>query len=68
MVFGQELYTPIQWVDGAEHVHQNGRTVEILASRNVEAILNQARSLAGTSVEQFPVTLKEIFLEHVRSN
>ena len=47
---------------------QEGRVVSILASRNIEAILEQARSLPGMSVEKFPVTLKEIFLEHVRSN
>jgi len=68
VVLGAELRTPVQWGDGAEHVRQDGRTVDILASRNVEAIINQARSLPGASVERFPVTLKEIFLEHVRSN
>jgi ABC-2 type transport system ATP-binding protein len=68
IVFAEEVRTPIQWPDGAERVRQNGRTVEILASRNVEAILGQARSLPVTSVERFPVTLKEIFMEHVRSN
>ena len=36
--------------------------------RNVDAIVAQARSVPGTSVERHPVTLKEIFLEHVRSN
>jgi ABC-2 type transport system ATP-binding protein len=44
IVFGEELRTPIQWGEGAEHVRQDGRTVEILASHDVEAILNQARS------------------------
>jgi ABC-2 type transport system ATP-binding protein len=68
VVFAEELRTPIHWIDGAEHVRVQGRTIEILASRNVDAILNQARSLPGTSVERFPVTLKEIFLEHTRSN
>jgi ABC-2 type transport system ATP-binding protein len=68
VVFDQELRTPIHWIDGAEHVRQQGRTVEILASHNVDAILNQARSFPGTSVERFPVTLKEIFLENTRSN
>ena len=58
----------VTWVDGAEHVRQDGRTVSILASRNVEAIVQQARSLPGASVERYPVNLKEIFLEHVRSN
>ena len=68
IVLAEEIRTPIRWVDGAEHVHQEGRTVEIVASRNVDAILNQARSLPGASVECFPVTLKEIFLEHARRN
>jgi ABC-2 type transport system ATP-binding protein len=68
IVLGDELQEPIHWVEGAEHVHQEGRTVEVLARRNVDAILNQARSLPGASVECFPVTLKEIFLEHARRN
>ena len=68
IVLGEELRAPIHWADGADHVHQEVRTVEILASRNVDAILNQARSLPGASVECFPVTLKEIFLEHARRN
>jgi ABC-2 type transport system ATP-binding protein len=68
VVFGEVLPASIQWGEGAEHVRQEGRTVEILASRNFDSILNQARSLPGVSVERFPVTLKEIFMEHVRSN
>ena len=68
VVFGEELQAPVQWGEGAEHVRQDGRTVDILANRNVEAIINQARAMPGASVERFPVTLKEIFLEHVRSN
>src|SRR5580704_11785428 len=47
IVFDEELRAPVQWVEGAEKVRQSGRTVEILASRNVDAILNQARSLPG---------------------
>ena len=68
IVLGQESPGPIRWVDGAERVRQEGRTVEILARRNVDAILNQARSLPGASVECFPVSLKEIFMEHARRN
>jgi ABC-2 type transport system ATP-binding protein len=67
VVFEREP-TPISWLAGADHVRQEGRTVSILVSRNVEAIVEQARSLPGASVERFPVSLKEIFLEHVRSN
>ena len=68
IVFERDLQTPIQWVDGAERIHQNGRSISILASRNIEALVEQARSIPDTSIEQFPVTLKEIFLEHVRAN
>ena len=68
IVLAEESRVPIHWVDGAEHVRQEGRTVEIFAGRNVDAILNQARSLPGASVERFPVTLKEIFLEHAGRN
>ena len=59
---------PIAWLPGADHVRQEGRTISILASHNVDAIVEQARSFPGASVERFPVSLKEIFLEHVRSN
>jgi ABC-2 type transport system ATP-binding protein len=68
VVLDRELSAPVRWVEGAEHVKQEGRTVSILATRNVEALLAQAQSLPGATVERFPVSLKEIFLEHVRSN
>ena len=68
IVFANSVELPTRWVDGVEHVRQEGRVLSILASHNVDAIIEQARSLPGTSVESFPVTLKEIFLEHVRSN
>jgi ABC-2 type transport system ATP-binding protein len=59
---------PKQWVDGVESVRSEGRMVSILASRNADAIADQARAIPGALVERFPVTLKEIFLEHVRNN
>lgn len=68
IVCGDRLPNAIRWADGAERVTQEGRTIEILASRNVEGIVSQAQSLPGASVERFPVTLKDIFLETVRSN
>ena len=58
----------LQWKDGVESVYQEGRVVLLLASRNVDGIVEQARTIPGAVVERFPVTLKEIFLEHVRSN
>lgn len=66
IVFETEPRTPIQWADGVEHLRQDGRSISILASHNVEELVQQARSIPSTVVEQFPVTLKEIFLEHVR--
>ena len=68
VVFGDRAQTPARWVEGVESVREEGRMVSILASHNVEAIVEQARSIPGAAVERFPVTLKEIFLEHVRSN
>jgi ABC-2 type transport system ATP-binding protein len=68
IVFENEPRGPLSWPIGVEHVRQEGRTVSILASGNVQEIREQAQAIPGTMVEQFPVTLKEIFLEHVRSN
>ncbi|MGA8598706.1 MAG: ABC transporter ATP-binding protein [Bryobacteraceae bacterium] len=68
IVFENALAKPVRWAEGAEHVRQEGRSVSILASRNVEELVEQARTIPGASVEQFPVSLKEIFLEHVRTN
>jgi ABC-2 type transport system ATP-binding protein len=68
VVFADSVRTPERWVEGVENVRQSGRVVSILASHNVDAIVEQAQSLPGATVERFPVTLKEIFLEHVRSN
>ncbi len=68
VVFADSVQVPALWVDGVEYVRQEGRVLSILASHNVDAIIEQARSLPGTAVERYPVTLKEIFMEHVRSN
>jgi ABC-2 type transport system ATP-binding protein len=64
----REWKEPVKWVAGVEHVQQNGRTVSILAAGNIDALLAQAYSLGAESVERFPVSLKEIFLEHARTN
>ena len=58
----------LRWEDGVESVYQEGRVVSLLASQNVDGIVEQAQSIPGAVVERYPVTLKEIFLEHVRSN
>ena len=68
MVFPDPMKLPKQWVDGVEFVRQEGRMVSIIASRNADGIVDQVQAIPGTMVERFPVTLKEIFLEHVRSH
>jgi len=68
VVLPDSVQEPERWADGVEHVQQEGRVLSILASRNSDAIVEQARSLPGATIERFPVTLKEIFLEKVRSN
>jgi ABC-2 type transport system ATP-binding protein len=66
IVFAEELGASMKWGEGAARVHQDGRTVEILASRNIDGILSQVRAQPGALVERFPVTLKELFLELTR--
>jgi ABC-2 type transport system ATP-binding protein len=65
VVFETSPPEAILWMEGADRIYQKGRTLSILASRNAEAIMEQARSLPGTVVERRAVTLQEIYLEHV---
>ncbi len=57
----------IQWVEGAKQIRREGRMVSILAFENLDAILAQGRSFPGALVESIPLTLKEIFLGHIRN-
>jgi ABC-2 type transport system ATP-binding protein len=66
VVFPDAAARPVRWADGVESVRQEGRVVSLLASRNAGEIVEQARAIPGTTVEAFPVTLKEIFLDQVR--
>ncbi len=52
-------------LDGVVSVRRDGRMLSILVSRNADSVVAQLRQLSGTAVERFPVTLKEVFLEHV---
>jgi len=67
IVLADSAQLPARWPDGVESVRQEGRVVSLLASRNLDAIAAAAHSIPGATVECFPVTLKEIFLEHVRN-
>jgi len=67
ILLDDDVREPIQWLAGALSVRREGRTVSILAADNVSALVEQARSLASSRVELFPVTLKEIFLDYARA-
>jgi len=51
---------------GIDHLRQRGRTASLLTHGNVDALVDRARELGPTAVEVRPVTLKELFLDHVR--
>jgi ABC-2 type transport system ATP-binding protein len=49
-----------------DHLRQRGRTASLLTHGNVDALVDRARELGSAAVEVRPVTLKELFLDHVR--
>jgi ABC-type uncharacterized transport system ATPase subunit len=68
VVLNTDLPAAIRWPEGVDHVRREGRTLSILASGNLNAIAGQIELLPGATFERYPVGLKEIFLEHVRSD
>jgi ABC-type multidrug transport system ATPase subunit len=50
---------------GVERVRREGRVLTILASAGADHLVDEARALQPMSVDVFPVTLKDIFLETV---
>ena len=50
---------------GVERVRRKGRVLTVLSSAGAEGVVEEARALNPVSVEEVPVTLKEIFLESV---
>ena len=52
---------------GVARVRCEGRVMTVVSSDGAERILEEARALGPRSVDVFPVTLKEIFLETVSS-
>lgn len=68
VVFADVAMVPARWAEGVIREKQEGRVVSLLVNRNASAIEAQAQAIPGTTVERFPVTLKEIFMEHARSN
>jgi ABC-2 type transport system ATP-binding protein len=51
---------------GIDHLRQRGRTASLLAHEEVDSVVSRARQLGPCSVEVRPVSLKELFLDHVK--
>jgi ABC-2 type transport system ATP-binding protein len=54
-------------IPGIETVRTEGRTVSLVASHNVEFIVEHVRMLHARSIDVVPLSLKEIFLGKVRA-
>jgi len=52
---------------GIETVRTEGRTVSLVASHNVDSIVEHVRMLRAGSIDVVPLSLKEIFLGKVRA-
>jgi ABC-2 type transport system ATP-binding protein len=52
---------------GAHHVRRQGRVVTVLSSSGGDAVIEELRGYRPASFEVSPVTLKDIFLESVRT-
>jgi len=50
---------------GISHVRRSGRVLTLLSTAGAEQVVDEARALAPASMDVFPVSLKEIFLETV---
>jgi len=65
-VFKSEPPDSLAALPGVDHLRQRGRTASLLAHMDVDAVVERIRELGAISVEVRPVTLKELFLDHVR--
>jgi len=66
LTFDGEPPCALAGLAGIDHLRQRGRTASLLVHGNVDAMVDRARELKPSSVEVRPVTLKELFLDHVR--
>jgi ABC-2 type transport system ATP-binding protein len=66
LVFDGEPPRELADLPGVDHLRRRGRTASLLAHVDVDRVVDRARELKPISVEVHPVTLKELFLDHVR--
>jgi ABC-2 type transport system ATP-binding protein len=65
LVFDGNPPEPSFRAPGVVRVRRKGRVLSVLSSAGAQAVLDEARALNPVSMDAFPVTLKEIFLETV---
>lgn len=53
-------------VEGVLRAVAEGRTLTVVARGNVEQIIQRGKALQATAVDVLPLTLKDIFLEHLK--
>jgi ABC-2 type transport system ATP-binding protein len=66
LVFEGDPPPELAALPGVDHMRRRGRTASLLAHREIDALVGRARELQPRSLEVHPVTLKELFLDHVR--
>ena len=66
LVFDGELPRNLSIVPGVDHLRCQGRTASILTHTDVDGLVDRVRELAPASVDVHSVSLKELFLDHVR--
>lgn len=67
LVFDEDAPDVTMQLPGVEHVVRKGRVLTVLSSRGAEAIVANARAWNPVSIDVLPVSLKEIFLETVKT-
>lgn len=66
LVFDGDPPLDLAGFPGVDHVRRRGRTASLLAHVEIDAVVDRARELGPCSVEVRPITLKELFLDHVK--
>lgn len=67
IVFDGEAPAAAFHAPGIARVRREGRVLSVMAREGADGVLEEARALSPVSVDVVPVTLKEIFLESVKT-
>ena len=67
LVFDEAAPEAVFTAPGVARVRRNGRVLTLLSTEGAEQVVDEARALSPASMDVFPVSLKEIFLETVNA-